>query len=82
MAYFAISNGSFVLLLNLNGIIMSVFMSSPNVHALPCGVDVGINGGGGVDDGGAGVKGDELELDVVVGVDADAVVLMLCGLVI
>jgi hypothetical protein len=35
MAYFAISFGSFVLLLNRKGIIISVLMSSPNTHAFP-----------------------------------------------
>src|SRR5919197_6201510 len=35
IAYFAISYGSLVLLLNLNGIIISVLISSPNTHAFP-----------------------------------------------
>ena len=45
---------------------MSVLMSSPKTHAYPFKIDVGITGGGGVKDGGAGVTGDDLEL--VVGV--------------
>lgn len=45
---------------------MSVLMSSPKTHAFPFKIDVGITGGGGVKDGGAGVTGDDLEL--VVGV--------------
>src|ERR671923_509643 len=35
IAYFAISYGSLVLLLNLKGIIISVLISSPNTHAFP-----------------------------------------------
>ncbi|MFL6310012.1 MAG: hypothetical protein ACJ70Z_02670 [Nitrososphaera sp.] len=58
MAYFAISYGSFVLLLNLNGIIMSVLISSPKIQVFPFGVEVGITGGGGAKVGGAGVKPD------------------------
>src|ERR671935_2124258 len=53
IAYFAISYGSFVLLLNLNGIIISVLMSSPKTHAFPYGADFEINGGLGVNDEGA-----------------------------
>src|SRR5215213_10652326 len=79
IAYFAISFGSFVLLLNLNGIIISVLMSSPNTHALPCNtasvakgeiVDFGgdgirgDDGGGGEDD--SGWEDDDVELCVVV----------------
>lgn len=44
---------------------MSVLMSSPKTHAFPLKIDVGITGGGGVKDGGAGVTGDDLELVVV-----------------
>src|SRR5215204_2858957 len=35
MAYFAISKGSLVLLLNLKGMIMSVLILSPNIQAFP-----------------------------------------------
>jgi hypothetical protein len=77
IAYFAISYGSFVLLLNLNGIIMSVLISSPKTHAFPFKIDVGITGGGGVKDGGAGVIGDDLELVVVAVVEEPPVVLRL-----
>lgn len=45
---------------------MSVLMSSPKTHAFPLKIDVGITGGGGVKDGGAGVTGDDLELVVAV----------------
>lgn len=45
---------------------MSVLMSSPKTHAFPFKIDVGITGGGGVKDGGAGVTGDDLELVVAV----------------
>src|SRR5215210_7057696 len=58
MAYFAISFGSFVLLLNLNGIIISVLMSSPNTHALPCNT-ASVAKGEIVDFGGDGIRGDD-----------------------
>lgn len=45
---------------------MSVLMSFPKTHAFPLKIDVGITGGGGVKDGGAGVTGDDLELVVAV----------------
>jgi hypothetical protein len=80
IAYFAISYGSFVLLLNLNGIIMSVLMSSPKTHAFPFKIDVGITGGGGVKDGGAGVTGDDLELVVLAVVEESPVVLRFSSL--
>jgi hypothetical protein len=35
MAYFAISNGSLVLLLNLKGMIISVLISSPKTQVFP-----------------------------------------------
>jgi hypothetical protein len=54
---------------------MSVLMSSPKTHAFPFKIDVGITGGGGVKDGGAGVTGDDLELVVVAGVKESPVVL-------
>jgi hypothetical protein len=58
MAYFAISFGSFVLLLNLNGIIISVLMSSPNTHALPC-KTASVAKGEVVDFGGDGIRGED-----------------------
>lgn len=54
---------------------MSVLMSSPKTHAFPFKIDVGITGGGGVKDGGAGVTGDDLELVVVAVVEEPPVVL-------
>lgn len=56
---------------------MSVLMSSPKTHAFPFGVDVRINGGGGVDEGGAGAKSDELGLDVIGSVAGGVLVLLL-----
>jgi hypothetical protein len=58
MAYFAISFGSFVLLLNLNGIIISVLMSSPKTHAFPC-KTASVANGEVVDFGGDGVSGED-----------------------
>jgi hypothetical protein len=62
MAYFAISFGSFVLLLNLNGIIISVLMSSPNTHAFPCKI-ASLANGEVVDFGGDGISGEEEDDD-------------------
>jgi hypothetical protein len=62
MAYFAISFGSFVLLLNLNGIIISVLISSPNTHAFPC-KTASVANGEVVDFGGDGVSGDDDDND-------------------
>ena len=60
---------------------MSVLISSPKTHALPFGVDVAINGGGGVDEGGAGARDDEVGLDVVEsGAGGGRVVLLLLWL--
>ena len=56
---------------------MSVLISSPKTHALPFGVDVAINGGGGVDDGGAGARDDEAGLDLVESVPGGGRVLLL-----
>ena len=58
MAYFAISFGSFVLLLNLNGIIISVLISSPSTHAFPC-KTASVANGEVVDFGGDGVSGED-----------------------
>jgi hypothetical protein len=58
MAYFAISFGSFVLLLNLNGIIISVLMSSPNIHAFPRKI-ASVANGEFVDFGGDGVNSED-----------------------
>lgn len=54
---------------------MSVLMSSPKTHAFPLKIDVGITGGGGVKDGGAGVTGDELELVVAAVAEEPSLVL-------
>lgn len=59
---------------------MSVLMSSPKTHAFPFKIDVGIIGGGGVKDGGAGVTGDDLELVVVAVVEESPVVLRFSSL--
>lgn len=59
---------------------MSVLMSSPKTHAFPFKIDVGITGGGGVKDGGAGVTGDDLELVVVAVVEESPVVLRFSSL--
>lgn len=59
---------------------MSVLMSSPKTHAFPFKIDVGITGGGGVKDGGAGVTGDDLELVVVAVVEEPPVVLRFSSL--
>jgi hypothetical protein len=58
---------------------MSVLISSPKTHAFPFKIDVGITGGGGVKDGGAGVTGDDLELVVAV-VEEPSVVLRFLSL--
>lgn len=59
---------------------MSVLMSSPKTHAFPFKIDVGITGGGGVKDGGAGVTGDDLELVVAAVVEEPPVVLRFSSL--
>ena len=59
---------------------MSVLMSSPKIHAFPFKIDVGITGGGGVKDGGAGVTGDDLELVVAAVVEEPPVVLRFSSL--
>src|SRR3712207_1395478 len=65
IAYFAISFGSFVLLLNLKGIIISVLMSSPNTHAFPCKI-ASVANGDAVDFGGDGVNSEDDGVVVVV----------------
>jgi len=69
IAYLAISFGSFVLLLNLNGIIISVLISSPNTHAFPCKI-ASVANGEVVDFGGDGISGEEIV--VVGGAGADS----------
>src|SRR5215216_1349727 len=67
MAYFAISFGSFVLLLNRNGIIISVLMSSPNTHAFPS-KTASVANGEFVDFGGDGIS-EKLMMRVVTAVE-------------